>query len=192
MTSGIIERNLRRRPEMQYIIIMYHRVLNKNDNVSEIQSGMYVLAETLKVQIEFLNSYFDILPLSRLEGLGPGIKAHGKPFCFITFDDGWIDFYEVAYPILKNYGTHATVFLPTGFIGTKKWFWTDKLLHILKANDKNKLGNFKVSEFKNSDTKKIFFFKGSFEERTEYAIRILKKLREEEIEEILSELSSIC
>lgn len=35
----------------------------------------------------------------------------------ITFDDGYLDFFSEAFPLLKKYGFLATVFLSTGFIG---------------------------------------------------------------------------
>ncbi len=35
----------------------------------------------------------------------------------ITFDDGFLDFYANAFPILARYGFTATVFLPSSFIG---------------------------------------------------------------------------
>ncbi len=38
----------------------------------------------------------------------------------ITFDDGFHDVYQVAFPILRSHGFHATVYLPTGFIGSSR------------------------------------------------------------------------
>ena len=37
----------------------------------------------------------------------------------ISFDDGYLDFYQYAFPILNEYKIPATVFLPTGFLDQK-------------------------------------------------------------------------
>jgi peptidoglycan/xylan/chitin deacetylase (PgdA/CDA1 family) len=46
---------------------------------------------------------------------------HSDKFVVLTFDDGYRDFYTHAFPVLKEYGFTATVFLPTSLInnGTK-------------------------------------------------------------------------
>jgi peptidoglycan/xylan/chitin deacetylase (PgdA/CDA1 family) len=41
-------------------------------------------------------------------------------FAVLTFDDGYLDFYTHAFPILRQYGFPATVFLPTDYIDGSK------------------------------------------------------------------------
>jgi peptidoglycan/xylan/chitin deacetylase (PgdA/CDA1 family) len=45
----------------------------------------------------------------------------------VTFDDGWLDNYLHALPVLKRLGLPATVFLPTDFVGTDRWYWPDQV-----------------------------------------------------------------
>lgn len=42
----------------------------------------------------------------------------------ITFDDGYVDNYTNAYPILKKYNLKATIFIVTGFVSERKGYLT--------------------------------------------------------------------
>lgn len=42
----------------------------------------------------------------------------------ITFDDGYVDNYTNAYPILKKYNLKATIFIVTGFVSKRKGYLT--------------------------------------------------------------------
>lgn len=45
----------------------------------------------------------------------------------ITFDDGYVSNFTNAYPVLQQYGFHATIFMVSGFIGHKGFLTSDQL-----------------------------------------------------------------
>jgi peptidoglycan/xylan/chitin deacetylase (PgdA/CDA1 family) len=120
------------------LILTYHRVLSEKElNQYFIQPGMYVCNDVFEKQMQFLQKHFQILSFAELLSLWKD-KAldQNKRYCVITFDDGWLDNYIYAYPILKNYRIPATIFLTTSFIGTNHWFWSDQLIYLLqRLND---------------------------------------------------------
>jgi hypothetical protein len=76
-------------------------------------------------------AHYDVVSLEKL----PLLASEGLDFgniAVITFDDGWKDNYTNAYPVLREYGVPATIFLVTGYIGTSRWFWPEKVIYILK------------------------------------------------------------
>lgn len=57
----------------------------------------------------------------------------------ITFDDGYLDNYAVAFPILRSHGVQGVFFLPTAFIGTARMPWWDVVAYIIKTSRKRKI-----------------------------------------------------
>ncbi len=49
----------------------------------------------------------------------------------ITVDDGYRDFYEIAWPILRRYKVPATFYITSGFINRTLWLWPDQLKWLL-------------------------------------------------------------
>lgn len=48
----------------------------------------------------------------------------------ITTDDGYRDYYDVAFPILREAGVPAVLFVTTGFVDGTVWMWWDKLRYL--------------------------------------------------------------
>jgi peptidoglycan/xylan/chitin deacetylase (PgdA/CDA1 family) len=117
---------LRRRVIPGAIILMYHRVFNPVSDPFE----MCVSPVLFKQQMEYIRRKF--VPM-RLLDLAAGMESGKLPqrAVVVTFDDGYIDNIEIAYPILKQFDIPATVFIPSDFIGCDREFWWDELERIL-------------------------------------------------------------
>src|SRR2546422_6775651 len=103
---------------------MYHGVTDRPDSRTNV-FGKHVFVERFREQIKFFLNNYQIISL---EDLNIALRSNRlvKDSLVITFDDGYRNVYSVAYPILKEYGVPATVFLVTGLIGTGHWAWVDK------------------------------------------------------------------
>jgi peptidoglycan/xylan/chitin deacetylase (PgdA/CDA1 family) len=169
-------------------ILMYHRVTSPHLCSDHIEPGMYVTPKTFAMHLEVLSEVATILPLDKLveHAMNNKPSASEKPFCAITFDDGWLDFYLNAFRILKNRNMSATVYLPTAFIGTHKQFWTDRFSTIWKSRRMTTITN-----SQNPAIKELAKLHGNFSGQVERAIRILKQLPLESINRILDDLETL-
>ena len=89
----------------QIPIITYHSIVENPKSNSEISP------ETFEKQIKTLKDlgYTSVFFGDLIAYVENGIELPEKPIC-ITFDDGYLNNYEVAYPILQKYKMKATIF----------------------------------------------------------------------------------
>lgn len=175
----------------RFIILMYHRTLKKNTSETYMHDAMYVDPKVFDMQVKYLKNNFTIGTLEEACKWKNSEKKvdNKKPYCIVTFDDGWKDFYEHAYPILKSNNVSATVFLPTDFIGTSKNFWTESLAKILVAIKRNNIDTNVAGNITNEIAKHIASMDGSIDARIDEAEKLLKTLPNVEINHILSVLA---
>ena len=189
---GGLKWKLWRLSRSNYVILAYHRILPHDEAMDAIQAGMYVTPETFNNHLIFLKKYFNIITLKNLVAAceNAAIRPPEKPVCVLTFDDGWKDFYDFAFPLLQKYQVPATVFLPTEFIGSNKKFWTDQFAYILHHRQTG--ANAVAVDPDISDViQEIKDLQGPFEDQLEAGIAILKKYPLHIIRGIVSELAKI-
>lgn len=126
---------LRWRHRGKVVVLMYHRVLTREEvALQSVQPGMYVLDSVFAQQMAYLKQEFTILSLQQLLDLWQSGQWNVRArYCVVTFDDGWLDNYRHAYPVLKKAGIPATIFLPTDYVGSNRWFWPDQLAFLFKV-----------------------------------------------------------
>ena len=190
-SSGVLSLRLRKQAKTGFLILMYHRIIPRQEALGYVQEGMYVEPDTFNIHLQFLQKYFTVVPITELaSGFKQKIgNVKNKPVCVLTFDDGWLDFYRYAFPILKAHQMPATVFLPTDFIGSSTWFWTDRLAYLLMQKPKVQKTAEKVKFSSISIVNQLENLKGSSGSSLESAIEMLKPLHIDEINKIIKELS---
>ena len=92
-------------------VLMYHHVSpHKGDTVS-------VTPETFEGQMGFLRAAgYRILTPDELLSCMSGELVLKEKAVAVTFDDGWLDNYLFAYPILREHRINATVFIVTDWV----------------------------------------------------------------------------
>lgn len=100
-------------------ILCYHGVLDNPWGAATL----FVKVEEFDKQMKYLNDngYTPIF-VSEIEDAG----LYEKPI-IITFDDGYSDVYNYAYPILQKYNFKSTFFVVSGFIGGDVYINQDML-----------------------------------------------------------------
>ncbi len=104
-------------------VLMYHYI---DEPVKA--SSVYVKPDSFERQMEFLRLHrYHVVPLEKLvEDLKAGRKIPPKTVS-ITFDDGTIDNFTHAFPVLRKMGFPATIFMITSNIGRPGWLSEEDL-----------------------------------------------------------------
>lgn len=114
-------------------VLAYHRVLPRFDEQTfafDVELVSAFQAE-FEWQMAYLARHFQPVSCQQVvDALYHG-KALPRRAVMVTFDDGFRDNYEVAFPVLKRLGMPALFFLSTGYIGGKQLFWFDRVVHLL-------------------------------------------------------------
>ena len=118
-----------RRKEAVGRILYYHRVNDDNDPFFPAIS-----TKLFEQEMRFIARHYKVVSLGALlnclEGGSP------EPVVAITFDDGYRDNYQNAFPILQRYGLTATIFLATGSIDSGEPLWFEKLALAVKRTER--------------------------------------------------------
>ncbi len=110
-------------------VIAFHGVLNNSDFLDGYVNRVDLSRDLFEAQIDFLVSNYNVLPAEAIND----VSAEGV---ILTFDDGLLNNYDTAVPILEKFGITAVFAICPGFLEREfPHLWNDHLFLILKSKE---------------------------------------------------------
>lgn len=127
-------------------ILMYHHLKYREPNASEVLKTWSVAPDQFAAQLDYLqeNGFHTITFRQLVEFFENGSPLPTKPV-ILTFDDGWLDHYTVAFPELQKRGMVGNFFVVTQYadVGGELLIDWDQVLEMDRAG--NEIGGHTIS-----------------------------------------------
>jgi peptidoglycan/xylan/chitin deacetylase (PgdA/CDA1 family) len=139
--SGALERILELRAHTGapwLSILTYHRFPTAG-GVELFDDGVIdTSAQDLERHLICLKRHFTIVGIDELCVFAKG-GTLPKNAIAISFDDGYLDNYEQALPILRKHDCRAIFFVATSYVTERRLYWWDRVAYLLKQSSKASL-----------------------------------------------------
>jgi len=116
------------------LVLNYHRIGNPDDDLFD--PGVFsATADQLDNQISYLQRHVSLVTLEEALAYINGTIKEKTRRCrvLITFDDGYLDNYSIAFPILRSHGAQGVFFLATSMVGSCHIPWWDHIAYLMRT-----------------------------------------------------------
>lgn len=118
-------------------VLTYHRIAARERAGSLDQDTVEALPDQFASQLAWLKKHTDPIALEDLFGFLEGNPLPPRPV-LVTFDDGYKDNFDTAFPLLRDLGMRATFFIAPKYTEERRLFWWDRVNYIVKGTRKPK------------------------------------------------------
>lgn len=177
-------------------ISMYHYTRDlKHSRYPEIKG----LDQSLfRQQIEFMKDNFNIVTMEQVMDAVEGKADLPTKAMLLTFDDGYIDNYTVAFPVLDEFGVQGSFFIPGKTFATHQLLDVNKVHYILASANiyelvedvKKEMDYYRGNEFEYAPTEELYkeyAIEGRFDvKETVFVKRMLQTVLPEKLRNTIS------
>lgn len=126
-------RKLHDRGRSPVLILAYHRIVDPGD-VAAYPLDLGIISATpaeFEAQLRMLCAHANPVSLEQVADATAGRGTLPERAVAVTFDDGFSDTFDTAFPLLQQYRVPATVFVSTGHIESPEPYWFEFSAHLM-------------------------------------------------------------
>lgn len=117
-------------------ILLYHGVIPEPVRGMLNSEGLHVPARQFEQQIAYVARHYHLMPLGELVDRLRRRDPLPDYTVALTFDDGYLNTYQHAVPVLERYRAPATFFVTTSFVSSRELLPLDQLEYLIHATCK--------------------------------------------------------
>lgn len=117
------------------VVLNYHRIGSGENSLFD--RALWSAAQhDFERQVEVLKRNCEVIGLEELPDVVLRLESGQTRdrFAMITFDDGYRDNYELAFPVLRSAGVPGVFFITTGFLDDGRLGWWDELSWMVRSS----------------------------------------------------------
>jgi len=119
-------------------VVMYHYIRDLNNSrypgIKGLDSSLF------RHQIEFLTNNFHVVRMEEVVDAFDNKNVLPENALLLTFDDGYIDNYTFAFPVLDEFGVQGSFFIPGKTFAEHKLLDVNKIHYILASGNSKDIG----------------------------------------------------
>lgn len=128
---------MRRIHRNRLTILMFHGFTDKEHTGLENAQHKHLHVKTFDTFLGHLAKHYHPISMDEaVRHLNNGTRLP-KNSVVLTFDDGFLSNYKLAYPRLQKWGIPGLIYLATEFVDEKKPIWVDRVDHALGQSGKS-------------------------------------------------------
>ncbi len=165
-------------------ILTFHGLSEGDGDPAILDWALHLPVEVFRSICCMLAKDYRVISMADLieaRGRGTTLPANSV---VITFDDGYASNYELAYPILKEFDLHATLFVTTGFLDGDDMLWFQRV-DLALGRTRKELLDWKI----NGKTLRLYL--GTRELRQQSLMRLMPELKELTNTDLLAEVDRL-
>lgn len=117
-------------------VLCYHTVVDGWQNRA-VQWPIAVSLGAFERHVDYLRNQYEVISLDQInDALALPARDRDRCIC-LTFDDGYLSNYEIAWPVLKAAGLPMAIFASTAYVGTNR-FMPASMLRMVFAHVREK------------------------------------------------------